>query len=75
MLTTGADLLNGTATAVAMPQPFAPGMSVRHPRLGVGSVIEAQGVGKWRTVTVLFASGQTQSFVSHKCPLQPVGLG
>lgn len=75
LLTTGADLLNGTTTPVEMPQPFTVGMSVRHPRLGVGSVIEAQGLGKWRTVTVMFSSGETQSFVAHKCPLQPVGLG
>ncbi|HTI49787.1 MAG TPA: 3'-5' exonuclease, partial [Planctomycetaceae bacterium] len=76
LLTTGADLLNGTVTPVDMPQTFSVGMSVRHPRLGVGSVIEAQGLGKWRTVTVVFSSsGETQSFVAHKCPLQPVGLG
>jgi hypothetical protein len=74
LLTTGADLLNGTTTPVEMPQPFTVGMSVRHPRLGVGSVIEAQGLGKWRTVTVMFSSGETQSFVAHKCPLQPVGV-
>jgi DNA helicase-2/ATP-dependent DNA helicase PcrA len=75
LLTTGADLLNGTSNPVDIPQPFTVGMSVRHPRLGVGSVIEAQGLGKWRTVTVMFSSGETQSFVAHKCPLQPVGLG
>jgi DNA helicase II / ATP-dependent DNA helicase PcrA len=74
MLTTGADLLNGTTTSVEMPHPFSVGMSVRHPRLGVGSVTEAQGSGKWRTVTVVFSSGETQSFIAHKCPLQPVGL-
>lgn len=75
LLTTGADLLNGTATPIDLPLPFTVGMSVRHPRLGIGSVIEAQGQGKWRTVTVLFSSGETQSFVAHKCPLQPVGIG
>lgn len=73
-LTTGADLLNGTATEVCIPQSFAVGMSVRHPRLGLGKVIDAQGTGKWRTVTVEFASGDQQKFVASKCPLQPVGL-
>jgi DNA helicase-2/ATP-dependent DNA helicase PcrA len=75
LLTTGADLLSGAARPIDIPQMFSVGMSVRHPRLGVGSVIEAQGLGKWRTVTVVFSSsGETQSFVAHKCPLQPVGL-
>src|SRR5262249_35925410 len=49
-LTTGADLLNGTANPVDFPLTFAVGMSVRHPQLGLGQVIEAQGTGKWRTV-------------------------
>jgi hypothetical protein len=72
-LTTAADLMRGTSSPVAGPT-FSVGMSVRHPRLGVGSVVAAQGLGKWQTVTVAFSSGETQSFVAHKCPLQPVGL-
>lgn len=72
-LTTAADLMRGTVAPVAGPM-FTVGMSVRHPRLGVGSVVAAQGLGKWQTVTVTFSSGETQSFVAHKCPLQPVGL-
>ena len=74
LLTTAADLLNGTNTALGIPQSFSVGMSVRHPRLGLGTVTEAQGIGKWRTVTVQFQDGESQSFVVHKCPLQPVGV-
>jgi DNA helicase-2/ATP-dependent DNA helicase PcrA len=69
-----ADLLPG-----AKPQPdndsqFRVGQSVRHPRLGLGKVLAAQGTGKWRTVTVAFADGHEQSFVALRCPLQPVGM-
>lgn len=74
-LTTAADLLNGTSNTVEIPFNFAVGMTVRHPQMGPGQVIEAQGTGKWRTVTVEFRSGETISFVAHKCPLQPVGAG
>ena len=74
-LTTGADLLNGTAKPVEFPLTFTVGMAVRHPQLGLGQVTEAQGSGKWRTVTVAFQSGESVSFVVHKCPLQPVGAG
>jgi len=75
LLMTGADLLNGTTTAIEIPQTFAVGMTVRHPQLGTGAVIEAQGIGKWRTVTVKFTDGEQVSFVVHKCPLQPVAAG
>ena len=74
-LTTAADLLNGTKNAVEFPLTFSVGMTVRHPQLGSGRVTEAQGNGKWRTVTVVFDSGEPVSFVVHKCPLQPVGAG
>ncbi|HEY2253769.1 MAG TPA: UvrD-helicase domain-containing protein [Planctomycetaceae bacterium] len=74
-LTTAADLLNGTKNAVEFPLTFSVGMTVRHPQLGPGRVTEAQGIGKWRTVTVIFDSGEPVSFVVHKCPLQPVGAG
>ncbi len=74
-LTTGADLLNGTSKPVEIPLTFQVGMTVRHPQLGLGRVVEAQGTGKWRTVTVEFQSGEPVSFVVHKCPLQPVGAG
>src|SRR4029077_19261748 len=72
-LTTAADLLNGTQNVVEFPLSFSVGMTVRHPQLGSGRVTEAQGIGKWRTVTVIFDSGEPVSFVVHKCPLQPVG--
>jgi DNA helicase-2/ATP-dependent DNA helicase PcrA len=75
LLTTGADLLNGTSKPVDFPLTFIVGMTVRHPQLGLGRVTEAQGTGKWRTVTVAFQSGEPVSFVVHKCPLQPVGAG
>jgi len=75
LLTTGADLLNGTANPVEFPLIFEVGMRVRHPQLGPGEVVEAQGIGKWRTVTVVFQSGEPVSFVVHKCPLQPIGAG
>ncbi len=75
LLTTGADLLNGTSNRVEFPLLFEVGMRVRHPQLGPGQVVEAQGTGKWRTVTVLFPSGESVSYVVHKCPLQPIGIG
>ena len=75
LLTTAADLLNGTKNSVEFPLTFSVGMTVRHPQLGPGQVIEAQGIGKWRTVTVVFHAGEPVSFVVHKCPLQPVGAG
>jgi hypothetical protein len=50
------------------------GMSVRHPQLGVGEIIEASGEGKRQTVVVRFPDGSERSFLSQKAPLQPVGL-
>ena len=75
LLTTAADLLNGTHNPIEFPSTFSVGMKVRHPQLGLGQVVEAQGSGKWRTVSVAFQSGEPISFVVHKCPLQPVGAG
>ncbi len=74
-LTTGADLLNGSKNPVEFPISFSVGMTVRHPQLGQGKVVAAQGTGKWRTVTVEFKAGEPVSFVVHKCPLQPIGAG
>jgi DNA helicase-2/ATP-dependent DNA helicase PcrA len=74
-LTTGADLLNGSKNPVEFPVSFSVGMTVRHPQLGPGKVVAAQGTGKWRTVTVEFKAGEPVSFVVHKCPLQPIGAG
>lgn len=73
-LTTGASLLAGTAEQVEIPRSFQVGMSVRHPQLGVGQVTEAQGLGKFQTVTVVFGDGSERNFVTHKAPLQPIGL-
>jgi DNA helicase II / ATP-dependent DNA helicase PcrA len=72
-ITTAAQLLSGAGAIADQPLPFAVGMSVRHPQLGVGTVVEAQGAGIWGTVTVEFDEGSSRSFVIHKCPLQPVG--
>ncbi len=75
-LVTGMDLLNGTTQPAAIPQGFAVGMTVRHPRYGLGTVVNVSGLSKRRTVTVEFEEGNTQeTFVIAKCPLQPVGRG
>ena len=73
-LTTAADLLNGNRTSVDLPQGFALGMQVRHPRYGLGTVVDVGGFGGRRTVTVTFADGgRKETFVASKSPLQPVG--
>ena len=72
-LTTGAALLNGTSETVDIPQGFAVGMAVRHPRYGLGTIVRVAGMSKRRTVTVEFHEGdRSESFVASKCPLQPV---
>jgi DNA helicase-2/ATP-dependent DNA helicase PcrA len=54
---------------------FQPGMLVRHPRYGRGTVIELSGGSHRATVTVHFEnSGESQTFVAARCPLQPIGL-
>jgi ATP-dependent DNA helicase UvrD/PcrA len=74
MLTTAADLLNGDRKQVDLPQGFGRGMQVRHPRYGLGTVIDVGGFGQRRTVTVSFADGErTETFVAAQSPLQPVG--
>ena len=74
-LTTGAGLEAGTKLGIDVPLGFAVGMQVRHPRYGLGTVIETSGLAKNRTVTVEFVSGsRRESFVASKCPLQPIGL-
>ncbi len=74
MLTTGAALLNGSQEAAELPQCFAVGMQVRHPRYGVGTVVDVNGFAKRRTVTVQFADERTESFSVAHCPLQPIGM-
>jgi DNA helicase-2/ATP-dependent DNA helicase PcrA len=75
-LMTGADLLNGARSTVELPTGFAVGAQVRHPRYGLGTVIDVSGFGARRTVTVRFeVDDRQQSFVAGQSPLQPVGTG
>lgn len=72
-LMTAADLLNGGGKAVELPQGFQLGQTVRHPRYGLGVVIEIGGFGRRRTVKVEFQTDdRTETFIAAKCPLQPV---
>ena len=75
-LTTAAALAAGTTDAVNVPVGFTVGMQVRHPRYGLGTVIEVSpGMSRHRTLTVQFDSDDRQeTFVAAKCPLQPVGV-
>ncbi len=74
-LTTGAALAAGSHERVELPCGFVEGMLVRHPRYGLGRVVEvSSALSRHRTVTVAFeADGRTESFVAAKSPLQPVG--
>ena len=74
-LTTGAALLAGTAEPASIPQMFRPGMLVRHPRYGLGSVLNVSGEGKHRTLMVQFEDSEPVSFLASKSHLQPVGRG
>ena len=74
LLMTGASLLNGTREAASIPCNFTVGMRVRHPQQGYGQVTEV-GIGSRRTVTVEFESGQRETYVAARSPLQPVGIG
>ena len=74
LLTTGAALLSGSQEEASLPQCFAVGMQVRHPRYGIGTVVDVNGFSKRRTVTVHFADDRTESFAVAHCPLQPVGM-
>jgi len=76
---TGADLLADreadAAAAPPLPLGFAVGMEVRHPRYGLGTVVNIGGFAKRRTVTVDFRdAGHCETFIASKCPLQPVGI-
>ena len=74
LLTTGADLLQGTSDPAEVPKGFPVGMTVRHPRYGLGRVVAVGGFAKRRTVTVEFDEGErSETFMVSKCPLQPVG--
>ena len=76
-LISGADLLSGAASrAAAVPFGFAVGMSVRHPQYGLGHVVKIGGFAKNGTITVEFEDdGRSETFVTGKNPLQPVGAG
>lgn len=74
-LTTGAALESGSGQRVDIPAGFGLGMQVRHPRYGLGTVIEVSGFSRMRTVTVEFqADNRRESFIAAKCPLQPIGF-
>ena len=74
-LTTGAALETGSNQSASLPVGFAIGMQVRHPRYGLGTVVDVSGFSRMRTVTVTFALDERrESFIVAKCPLQPVGL-
>ncbi|MFN9721595.1 MAG: ATP-dependent helicase [Planctomycetota bacterium] len=54
---------------------FQPGMLVRHPRYGRGVVTQLSGGSHRATVSVQFeTSGEVQTFVAARCPLQPIGF-
>lgn len=75
LLTTGAALESGVPDAVAIPFGFSVGMTVRHPRYGIGTVVEVSaGFSRRRTLTVEFRDeARRETFIAEKCPLQPVG--
>lgn len=74
-LTTGAALAAGTKNNVELPFGFAMGMTVRHPRYGLGTVVDVSGLSRHRIVTVEFETDRRrEKFVAAKCPLQPVGV-
>lgn len=75
-LTTGAALESGGDAQASLPTGFGVGMQVRHPRYGLGTVVEVSGLSRRRTLTVEFVTdNRRETFVAAKCPLQPVGLG
>lgn len=74
-LTTAASLLAGQSATVEIPFGYQPGMQVRHPRYGLGSVLMVGHIAARRTVTVAFdEDGRLETFIVAKCPLQPVGV-
>ena len=60
LLMTAADLLKGNHRPAAVPTLYTPGMPVRHPHYGRGTVLE-------------IGTPRRQTFVAEKCPLQPLG--
>ncbi len=73
-LMTGADLLSGKDSSAELPQAFGIGDKVRHPRYGMGTVIDSSGFAKKRKVTVQFdLKDHVHTFSVAHAPLQPVG--
>lgn len=81
-LMTGADLLKAAQgkstpdeqTASDIPG-FQTGMTVRHPRYGLGTVVKTGGFARKRSVTVQFQDDdRVATYIVDHCPLQPVGL-
>jgi DNA helicase-2/ATP-dependent DNA helicase PcrA len=74
LLMSGAELLKG-GPAPTNSHRFTEGMLVRHPRYGLGTVVEVTRVTSRNSVTIKFAhQDRIQTFVAEKSPLQPVGL-
>ncbi len=74
-VTTGAALLSAADSAVSNVATFTVGQSVRHPRYGLGQVIEVSRLMKRQTVVVQFEQeNRSETFISDKCPLTVVGL-
>jgi hypothetical protein len=74
-LTTGAALLRSQTEKHSSSPSFAVGDAVRHPRYGLGEVVEVGCMMKRPTVVVRFdQDDRTETFVADKCPLTPVGL-
>jgi len=76
LLMSGADLLNGgKPTGSVNPNRFSEGMLVRHPRYGLGTIVEITRVTSRTNVTVKFThEDRIQTFIAEKSPLQPVGV-
>lgn len=74
-LTTGAALLRSQVETTDAATSFAVGDAVRHPRYGLGKVIELGRMMKRQTLIVRFdQDNRTETFVAEKCPLTQVGL-
>ena len=74
-LMTGAELLARHESEPVGPT-FTVGMTVRHPRYGIGKVMTVSGAGRRQTVSVRFdQDDREESFVASRSPLQPVGIG
>jgi len=75
-LTTGASLQTGIRSTAHVESRLSIGMRVRHPRYGMGTVVDVSGMARRRTVMVQFDSDdRKESFIEDKCPLQPAGFG